>query len=200
MPYSQSDEETHILKYFSGDGVGTRHRFLEVGGYNPKIFSNTRALVELGWHGTYVEPAPVNFASFLTEYRDRPEIVLVNAVLDAAPGLTEFYDSGGDALSSLSTAHITRWQQAGVKFRKYLAVSVTWDDLLNTTGEDYEMLNLDVEGMSTQLFRLLPLKRLPALRLVVIEHDGNHMEIRDRLIEFGFRPFHINGENLIMVR
>ena len=41
-------------------------QFLEIGAYHPEEFSNTRALVELGWGGVYVEPSPKCFKTFET--------------------------------------------------------------------------------------------------------------------------------------
>lgn len=195
--YSQNEEEKFIVDYFSTAAPG---RFLEVGAYHPKIFSNTRALVELGWSGTCVEPAPVNFAAFLTEYRDNSNITLVNSVVGDSSRLVEFYDSGGDALSSVVPAHVSRWSAAGVKFRKYLTKMITWDELLEATGDDYLMLSLDAEGVSFDLFMMLPFARFSQLKLVVIEHDYHSDEIMNVLRPLGFEQLMLNGENLIAAR
>lgn len=52
--YSQNQEEKYILNHFK-DKQGT---FLDLGAYNGKELSNSRALVELGWAGCCVEPHP----------------------------------------------------------------------------------------------------------------------------------------------
>ena len=52
--YSQNQEEQYILNHFK-DKQGT---FLDLGAYDGKELSNTRALVEQGWAGCCVEPHP----------------------------------------------------------------------------------------------------------------------------------------------
>jgi FkbM family methyltransferase len=66
MSYSQNSEQQYILEFFKGQE--TQISFLEVGAYNPFTFSNTRALVELGCNGIYVEPSPSCMQSFKDEY------------------------------------------------------------------------------------------------------------------------------------
>ena len=48
--YSQNDEQDYILNYFQNAEPG---KFLDIGGYDPLIFSNTRCLVEKDWAGVY---------------------------------------------------------------------------------------------------------------------------------------------------
>lgn len=201
--YSQSDEELHILKYFDGHAPAS---FLDCGAYNPKIFSNTRALVERGWSGVYVEPAPVNFASFLTEYRDNPAITLVNTVLAAGTtsNLVTFHDSGGDALSSTNVSHVNRWKSHGVKFRQYWTKTTTWLELFDAVGREFTMLSIDAEGTSVPLLGALIdmdiRATLPSLKLIVVEHDGQHDPLLADLRPHGFNISAINGENAIFVR
>ncbi len=200
MSYSQNDEEKQIIAYVDACVGPEPRRFLDVGAFHPKTFSNTRALVERGWGGTYVEPAPINFASFLAEYRDEPRFTLIHAALAADSKLVELHDSFGDALSSTEPAHVARWTAAGVKFRPFLTKTVTWDEILDATGCDYTVLSLDVEGMSYELLRLLPLPRLAGLRLIVVEHDAKIEEAVAHVEPHGFKPLTLNGENLILIR
>lgn len=201
--YSQSDEELHILKHFDGHPAAS---FLDCGAYHPKTFSNTRALVERGWSGTYVEPAPTNFASFLTEYRDNPAITLVNTILAAGSTdkLVAFHDSGGDALSSTNFNHVMRWKSHGVKFRQYLTKTTTWLELFDAVGRDFTMLSIDAEGSSVALLRALidlDLRvTLPQLTLITVEHDGQHEQISADLRPCGFGMIALNGENAIFTR
>lgn len=54
--YSQFEEQTAILKAFGNPEIP--RRFLDIGSWDAVTFSNTRALVELGWSGVLIEPAP----------------------------------------------------------------------------------------------------------------------------------------------
>lgn len=67
MAYSQNSEQDYILEYFKDQE--TQISFLEVGGFSPFTFSNTRALVEIGAKGIYLEPSPECFEEFIKEYK-----------------------------------------------------------------------------------------------------------------------------------
>jgi len=63
--YSQHDEQLYIVEYFIDK---PNSKFIDIGGFNPFKFSNTRCLYELGWSGVVVEPSPTCFQSFIKEY------------------------------------------------------------------------------------------------------------------------------------
>src|SRR5580658_5992042 len=108
MP-SQNNEDRLIVDYLKTLPDGYPHRFLDVGAFDVAVFSNTQLLVQEGWGGTYVEPAPGNFNGFLREYRDNESIVLVNAAITKESKVIEFWDSGGDAVSSSVPEHVAKW-------------------------------------------------------------------------------------------
>lgn len=202
MP-GQNGEDKIIYDYVSGlEGVDTR--FLDVGAFHPTTFSNTRILVENGWSGVFVEPAPSNFTGFLNEYRLREDLVLVNAAIARESALVNFYDSEGDALSSLKKEHADFYNKAyGTRFRGYLTKTITWDELLDAVEaatKPISVLSLDVESLNVELFNLLPIKRLPKLRVLCVEHDGQHEMMVAKMLPYGFTSIHFNGENLILAR
>jgi FkbM family methyltransferase len=175
-------------------------RFLEIGAYDPISLSNTRALVELGWSGVYVEPAPDNAARFLKEYKNREDIVLVNAAISLKSELVKFFDSGGDALSTMSQEHMIKWNT--VKFTPYFTKTITLDELFAAVGGGFSFVNLDVEGLNRDLFHALPLKDMTenGLRMLCVEHDGFVDEMRSTMIGLGYSILSYNGENLIFGR
>lgn len=70
--YSQYTEQAAILGAFGFDAEGHGHgpdkpdcRFLDIGAWHPTIFSNTRALIELGWSGVIIEPSPGPFINLM---------------------------------------------------------------------------------------------------------------------------------------
>jgi hypothetical protein len=204
MP-GQNKEDTIIWDYLKGLTDDYPHRFMDVGGFHPTIFSNTRILVEASWKGVYVEPAPSNFTGFLNEYRMNHDIVLVNSAVAPVSTVANFYDSEGDALSSLSFKHAEFYHAAyQTRFRAYLTKTITWGELLDAIkieSEPISVLSLDVESLNKELFDLLPIERLlPHLRVFVVEHDGHVVAMLDKLSPFGFRQHHFNGENVIFVR
>jgi FkbM family methyltransferase len=198
MAYSQSNEEAVIIELLSPEKqVG---HFLDVGAYDGKTFSNTMRLAELGWSGVCVEPSPSVFPGLLKNHDGNPRITCVNAAVAVRGGWLEFYDSNGDALSTSCQAHRERWLAAQVPFKKLLVYAVTWDMLLERFGTAFEFVNVDVEGVSFELFSAMPLQKLSHTRALCVEHDGHVAEIHDHAQRFGFRYVVHNNENVILTR
>jgi len=156
--YSQNDEERFIVQHFEGR-VG---RFLDIGAYNPKIFSNTRRLVELGWSGVYVEPSSFAFVKFLEEYKDNDNIKLVNCAVARESKLVEFFESGGDANGTLCEGQKKKWEPK-TSFKSVLIKTVNLTELLDVCGRNFDFINIDTEGTSVELFEQLLLEPLSML-------------------------------------
>jgi FkbM family methyltransferase len=198
MP-SQNNEDQIIHEYVSRSQPATR-RFLEIGAFDPIALSNTRNLVESGWAGVYVEPAPDNAARFLREYKSNNDIILVNAAIGLESKLIKFFDSGGDAVSSSSTAHVAKWTAgSNVRFTPFLVKTITLSELFDAVGNNFSFINLDVENLNIELFRAFPFEELIAagLELFCVEHDGHYEEMRAKMGSLGFKELLFNGENLI---
>lgn len=197
MRYSQNNEEDYILDYFKENNNGV---FVEIGGYNPFKFSNTRKLVEKGWSGTYVEPSPSCMKSFVDEYSNNEKIVLCDfAITPMNQGRMKFYDSGGDAISSLDTAHVDKWTKGwNVKYAEIEVETMAMSDFLFKYGRKCDFLNLDVEGVNIDLFNVIPDWFFINLQCACIEHDSHIEEIRNKLLHYGFKELCLNGENIIM--
>ena len=65
--YSQYDEEKHIAA-LTATCEPDRRRFLDLGAWEPKTFSNSRALFEAGWAGVVVDPSPSAILKQVEEY------------------------------------------------------------------------------------------------------------------------------------
>jgi FkbM family methyltransferase len=190
--YSQNNEEQYILEYFKT----WKGNFLEIGSFDPFKFSNTRALVELGWRGVYCEPSPSCFQSFINEYRDNNKILLLNYAIGAENGTMKFYDSKGDAISTSIVTECVKW---GVDRFKEITVDVmSMNDLIDKYAKNIDFLNIDVEGNSYELFKLIPDSFFGQLKMICIEHDNKKEEIEEHLHKFGFTTVLHNFENLIM--
>jgi FkbM family methyltransferase len=198
MP-SQNDEDVHINQFFDRRNQ-TAGRFLEIGAYDPIALSNTRSLVEKGWTGVYVEPCPDNANRFLKEYRHNPKIQLVNTAIGLKSELITFFDSGGDAVSTSSTAHVNKWESgSGVRFSPFLVKTTTLTELFDAVGYYFDFINLDVESLNLEIFNEMPFERLidSGLKLICVEHDSHYDQMRAKMARFGFDELAFNGENLI---
>jgi FkbM family methyltransferase len=196
--YSQNNEQELITEFFKGATPG---RFLDIGAYNGKDFSNTLRLVELGWGGVCIEPSPTVFKSLLDLHGGNSEVVLINAAVGPYSELVEFHDSSGDALSTTDAGHREKWHSGlGVVYKTFWVYTVPIGEILHVFGTGFAFINLDVESTNFKLFSALPLRELTATKLICVEHDGQEEGITAIAKEHGFEKLAINGENLLLCR
>lgn len=200
MSYSQNDEETQILSLF--DGATHGGRFLDIGAWDGRALSNTCRLAELGWSGVMVEPSPFCFPQLYLHHGSNQKILLVNAAIGETADLMEWWDSGGDAVSTLVSEHKDRWEAGSqVRYKRFLIPVITLHTLLGTVVPNFNFINLDVESLNLTLFRiLLPLVANTCVSVICVEHDGRVDEILDIARIAGFQKHSENGENLIIKR
>lgn len=196
--FSQNDEQDTIGRIFNG----VTGRLLDIGAYVPSTFSNSRALLDLGWSGVLVEPAPGPFKDLLDYYGANPRVELVNCAVGLDQGLCEFYDSCGDAVSTSSAQHKARWEAgAGSKFRKYWLNMVTVPDLVQQYGTNYNFLSLDVESLNFEIFKkiagIMAANTAFRPKVLCVEHDGAHQAMREIVGSMAYREVSFNGENII---
>ncbi len=197
MKYSQNDEEGVINSLFGDTG-----RFLDVGAFDGKTFSNTLKLYERGWSGVLVEPSPLAFAGLQRQYVDSTRVTLVNAAIADSSGKIRFFDSGGDAISSTDVLHKAKWE-AGYKckFDEIEVDCLTWKSLFNIYCKDmtFDFVNIDTESTNLQLLKTFPFdKCLPMC--MCIEYDSYRKEMMDILSGHGYREVYCSGENIVVYR
>lgn len=198
--YSQNNEEQVILEHFGGKPESSG-RFLDIGAYNGKTFSNTLALIERGWSGVCVEPSPSVFVDLLKLHGSNPQIRLLNAAITLSGGLSKFWDSDGDAISSTVEAHAVKCTAGyGTHYTEYDVFTMPLFQLFEVYGYNFNFINLDVEGCSYQLFTGLPFDRLTKTTCLCVEHDGHFAEIVQLTTPLGFRLLTCNAENVILGR
>jgi FkbM family methyltransferase len=195
--YSQNSEQTVILDYFgtSSGRPDFNGRFLDIGAYNGKTFSNTYALAKLGWKGVCIEPSPSCFKELIQLYHLTPEIECVNAALAVNNGIVKFWDSNGDAVSTTNEAHKEKWSIVG--FKQFYVNTITIKDVINYFGVTYDMVSLDVESTNIEILNTLPLDAM-GVKLICVEYDGRPGDVINYCK--GFKEIHRNGENIIMAR
>ncbi len=192
--YSQYLEEQYILAAFAGKTDG---RFLEIGAWHPTDKSNVRALFELGWSGVCIEPSPGPLLNMLNEYGDEPRIALVSAAVGVDPGMIHMHVTD-DAVSSSDRKQYDTWKDI-TKFRGMLHVPIiTWHDISNRWG-GFDMISLDAEGSSAELF-LQMLKEGLQPKCVCVETDGRLEELCSAATPLHYNLVYANGTNAVMVR
>lgn len=191
MKYSQNNEQDYILAHFKGQ----TGRFLDIGAYNGKTFSNTFALAEQGWGGVEIEPSPACFKSLMENLKPFPNVKLVNAAMSYnGAGLIEFADSGGDAVSTTSATHEQRWKSYA-SFQHIYVNTINIREVIRVFGEHFDFISLDVEGTNVEILQTIPLSVINP-SLICIEHEDRFEEILTYCK--GYSEIHRNGENIIL--
>jgi len=171
--YSQDQEEKFLLEHFKGTPKG---RFLDIGAYDPRTLSNTRALYERNWSGVMVEPSPKHFLNLWTEYGGDLRVVLLLAAVAVERRFAEFYPTDGP-VGTIAVGSYEKWKGETTFGPKFLVPTVTIAELVNAFGH-FDFINIDAEGISVELFFQLPLKAMVP-KAVCVEHNG------ERLVELG---------------
>lgn len=187
--YSQHGEQAQILLYFSDSPEG---RFLDIGAYDGITFSNTRALLDKpGWKGVMVEPSPISMSNLcknLDGMREKVVKICALVVKDADEwnGLSIFWDSNGDAVSTSDPEQRRIWEK-NVAFTELYVCPITLGDIIDgpfnrekppgvkldypSYGALYDFINIDVEGDSIGLFDKVC--ELFVFKLICVEHNGD---------------------------
>lgn len=197
MKYSQSDEEIYVLEILGDLQTG---KFIDIGAYDTFRFSNTRALYERGWSGVLVEPSPKNYAGIAEHYKDEPRIKVLNVAIGEKNEEIVFYESDGDAVSTTDIFHMKKWGDAGVKYSQIKVQQMSVVDFFNEYGKDVDFISIDTEATNIIVFRNIPDWVFERAKMIVIEHDLNQGEIEERLADFGFFTYYVNGENILLAK
>jgi hypothetical protein len=205
--YSQQDEQKHILESLAGIEKGL---FLDIGAWNPKIFSNTRALYEMGWSGTLVEPSPGPLKALLAEYGHDPRIQVVGAAVSVnATRLTSMWISE-NAYSTDQPELYDKWKSVANFVGRVWVPQITMESALALkyafTGDPrltYDFVSIDTEGTSVDLFHALidnGDKVGGAFPMcVAVEHDGRIQELME-VAHLSYQIVHQNDTNVILKR
>lgn len=200
MNYSQNDEQNVILKFF-GDKHG---RFLDIGAYDGVTYSNTRALLELGWTGVLVEPSPHNLVKLIAAcqpFADRVEVVGAAVAGPCAKTLChlqieETPDRGW--ASTIADRPDRILKECRVTYR----VPVLRLFELMIEEEVFDFVSIDAECMDFDILMDLPFQLRRQCRMICIEPTdlAERAEMKTYLQAIGFTVHHETPENLIAIR
>lgn len=194
--YSQNDEQDVILKYFENYPFGL---YLDIGAYDPEVFSNTRALYEKGWRGVLVEPAEMNYNVLKEYFKKDNAMQIIKTCVGTYDGEVPFLDSGGDAIGTIVPSHAEKWAKGyGTNYTKVNSRIVTIETLLKETiYKKFDFINIDVEAHDWEVLSQIKLNEV-GCSLVCVEYNGKEKEKYHGFFHRQqFRHIYSNGENLI---
>lgn len=194
--YSQGAEETHILEYFKDSEPGY---FLDIGSYNPEIFSNVRALYELGWSGICIEPSDDPY-NVLKKFYNGTGVEVYNCAIGTETGIFPFFDSGGDALSSTDPVHVKKWtDNYDVTFTEITKQFYTLKDLIKQSQyKSFNFVSIDVENDRLGIDILKQID-LYSVGMICLECG---YEFRNEVKTYmqGWKEVYSNAENILLAR
>lgn len=203
--YSQNKEEEAILNYF-GDFKGA---FLDIGANDGQTLSNTRALAELGWCGTLVEPSPMAFAKLKKLYEPTKKKChyLYDLALGTHNGSAILHDSGALLNSGDTSLVSTLIEEEKKRFKSVLTYNPVevkvfrWKTFLNRlTIKKYDLVSIDCEGLDLAILEQMNLEEL-GVKCLCIEWNSNTVlkEAFDKIM-VGYRVIYTSAENLIYAK
>jgi FkbM family methyltransferase len=191
--YSEQDEQTHILRAVSH--LPTPGHFLDIGAFDGESFSNTCALVELGWSGVMVEPALEACAKLLKRHGNNPKVTIVHGVVTTHPGLVKFWNNQTTHSSTIQGHDYGR-----PLLPAYWTPGVLLVELLNLIGTNpVHVLSIDAEGESVNLLEAYPWGERALPLCVCVEHDQDPKRVAKIMHDANhrYRLVNDNGTNAI---
>lgn len=214
--YSQNLEETYILNYFDkatkqvtpprwivrGD---MRPTFIDIGANDGITLSNTRALVELGSKGVFVEPSPKSFGRLKENYKGLKGFYFYNvaigdhngkAILQESSSLLSTSDIG--LVSTFDASEMQRFKSV-CTYEPVEVKMFKWKTFLNRLKiKQFDFISLDVEGYEKFI---LPEFDLSTVSCLCIEWNSKpELKVEyDKYLE-GFKIIYTSGENLLYAR
>lgn len=206
--YSQNGEQKIILDYFKDSYNGV---LLDIGANDGITLSNSRALIEKGWRGVLVDPAPSVFPLLSRNCEGYP-VDTCNCAIGPQTGRMTLHESDSHLvngennnlglLSTLKLSEIDRWKGTQV-FTPVEVNCFTWKDFCEVVGIEnatFDFITIDAEGLDYEILSQIDLTET---KMVCVEWNGNK-EVKQKIIDycgrFGLLVRYNNVENLILTK
>lgn len=123
--------------------------YIDVGAWDPVIDSVSKAFYDHGWRGVHVEPVPEQAEALR---RARPDELVIEALLGAAPGEQAFYCIPTTGLSTACPQFAEQHRQAGWAVNLHTRSVLTLAQVFEQVGDrPIHWLKIDVEGMEAEV-------------------------------------------------
>jgi FkbM family methyltransferase len=172
--YAQNKEDLAIGAWF-GDYKGT---LLEVGANDGQTFSNSLALIEVGWGAWLLEPVKGVFEKLKNLHLLNRKVWFFNTAIGESDGEETIMVSGsimdkGDAslVSTLCFSDYEKWKDHTDFTPERIKVR-TWESFWRNVNLDLDFISIDAEGMDLSILKQINLSGV-GCKCLLIEHNGN---------------------------
>jgi FkbM family methyltransferase len=200
VSYAQNGEDILLDRLFGGY-VGM---YMDIGSYDPLIYSNTCLFYEKGWRGVNIEPTLQGHALFQTH---RPEDLNLRLAISDQDGEMILYEVIGDrGNSTLNRKIADPYRDKGIEIDVQTVQVRTVRSLIEAHGiEPPDFLSIDVEGHEAAVIRGTPLDSWRPRVLVVeatlpLTTTPSHESWEPILLEQGYLFAAFNGVNRFYLR
>ena len=146
LSYAQNYEDVLLWRALGHIKEGC---YLDIGACDPIADSVSKAFYLAGWRGVHVDPS-VTCADALR--KDRPDEIVIQAVVADEPGFVTFYEFPDTGLSTCVEEFADRHRAAGHVCEVSTAPVIALAELLDlAAGPDLHWLKIDVEGFERKV-------------------------------------------------
>jgi len=191
--YSQWGEDEFIIEYFKGKQKGI---YLDIGCFNPFMYSNTCLLHQKGWRGINIDINPTSIDLFNIA---RPNDFNICTTVNNEKKLFEVYlDDPFSPLNTLDSKFYKNLDKSFSTNKKNISVeSKSIDEIISLSDikTDIDFINIDVEGSDYKILTQIDIQKLKPKLISIETHnvDGSESEnfqnINDYLINNNFSIF-----------
>ena len=202
--YSQWGEDKFIAEYFKDKDKGI---YLDIGCFNPFMYSNTCLLHNKGWSGINVDINPTSIDLFKIA---RPKDFNICTTINNEKKLFEiFFD---DPFSPVNTLDKNFFKKLGKSFpanKKNIVIeSKSIDEVINLSGvkKHIDFINIDVEGSDYKILSQININKIKPKLISIETHnvDGSENEnfkyINDYLSKNSYTIFNRVGPTTLFDR
>ena len=159
--HSDNNDESIVLEYFAEVCDG---KFLIVGAHDGNDFS--QRLLRDGWQGVYCEPNPITCSTLIKNTEKyRSQVTILNVAITPQSGPIDFYLDP----NSFDATTVKNWKKSTNSSRKIIVNSMTFTQLFELVGYNFDYVQTDTEGVDIQIIETVDWSKLTQCRMICTE-------------------------------
>ena len=167
--YSQWGEDQYIAQFFKEKEKGI---YLDIGCFNPFMYSNTCLLHRRGWKGINIDINPTSIDLFNIA---RPnDFNICTALNDEKKTFEVYQDDPFSPINTLDKKFYESLEKSFFKNKKIFNIeSMTIDEIIDLSGikENIDFINIDVEGSDYQVLKQIKIDKLKPKLISIETHN-----------------------------